>query len=426
MKTKNSIQITLWAALLLVPALSIAQNRDVDWIHGLGGNQNSWDNVHTTYTGQNLQISSSTRLGYVTNSGIAPMASAINNAVSGGSNTISISHSMGGTAVRQLDLWNSNKWAGNLTVGSPLRGAKIAPATQNGDAQSYISHGTTELLRGPASGSQIIFLINPTIGIAFQIFATIGVKNSNSIAGALVDAITGSYGLTGATASDLDPNGSYMQNIASQSTGTPKIHVWGNEDDPVVWRVASSYADNGNDQTGVNVVNDAAGIYQAESNIANTMSWIPPFILFAHAFLQWRSRCWQAGADWLRTESNDAWKVLIGAGNSYTQTVWVPELDWQCYEQNQQCDPENPNSCDQNECMNYVQQQVTTYYVDNSDGVVPAFSARNDGGAWRGHTVEAPGVNHREMLAFDRIHFTLDDIFDGANTGSQSIFTIGH
>lgn len=122
---------------------------------------------------------------------------------------------------------------------------------------------------------------------------------------------------------------------------------------------------------------------------------------------------------------NDGWKVLIGAGNSYTQTVWVQELDWQCYEQNQQCDPQNPNSCDQNECWYTEVREITYFYLDNSDGVVPAYSARNDGEAWRGHIVKAPHMNHRQLLVFNDIDPTLGPIFDGSNTGFQQIFTIG-
>jgi hypothetical protein len=89
-------------------------------------------------------------------------------------------------------------------------------------------------------------------------------------------------------------------------------------------------------------------------------------------------------------------------------------------------DPENPNSCDQGNCLNYELWDIVTFVVDQSDGVVPAFSARNDGGAWRGHIVEAPGINHSEMLRFNDIDDTFNPIFNGVNTGNQGIFTIGN
>lgn len=420
---RNSIRRMSWAALLLAPTLTFAQSRNVDWIHGLGGDQYTWQNVRDGYLNQNRQINGLPPIGYPTDTRITDFANEVRNRNPGGGNTISISHSLGGTAVRQVDIWQPGYWAGDITLGSPLRGGRIAVAAQNNDVRNFADHGFNELMRGPRAGSYLLIFASSSLGINISRIGRLIDKHSNDIAEAIVGILMDTFHLAPDTIDDLDPNGAYMQGIYNQgATNTPKINIWGNEDDPILWRVASSYATDGDDQPGVNAYNDAIGAYQAEANFANTMSWIDFPFWGVH---QWRRRCWQAGADWIRDESNAAWKVLIGAGNSYTQTQTFQELDWQCYEQNQQCDPQNPNSCDQNECWYYEVREITYYYVDNSDSVVPGYSARNDGGAWRGHIVEAPHVNHKQLLVFNDIDPTLGPIFDGVNTNGMSIFQIG-
>jgi hypothetical protein len=64
----------------------------------------------------------------------------------------------------------------------------------------------------------------------------------------------------------------------------------------------------------------------------------------------------------------------------------------------------------------------THYIKTESDGVVPASSQRNDGGAWRDDVLKAFGnINHQEHLRWDRIEPTLNHVFDG---NRNAIFTI--
>lgn len=423
MKTKNLIRKNLWVVLLLAPVLAFAQQRRVDWIHGLGGDAGSWQNVNDTYQGQGRQIIQNSRLQYNTSNGIQGFANQIIASPTGGGNTISISHSMGGTAVRQVDIDISNYWVGNITAGSPLRGGQIAVSATNGVSQQFIQRGVVELMRGPSVGSTALFIISPVIGILLVVGGILGTSYSNTIATLAVNAIINSLGLSGQTVNDLNPNGTYMNNVVNQGTGSPKINVWGNEDNPVLWRLAGSYA-GGSDQSGVDLVNQAAGIYHTAADVEYTTSWIPPFIIF-HGYWTWRGDQWMAGADWLRHTSNAGWQAVIGSGYEQHQNVWVPVYDFTCMEQNMQCDPQNPNSCEQSECLDYQLWDIITYVVDPSDGVVPGRSARNDGGAWRGHIVEAPGTNHKELLQYNEAHNTYDRIFNGNEIGGQNIFRIG-
>lgn len=404
MKTKHLILAVLGAALWLAPEFTHAQQRRVDWIHGLGGNQDSWQNVANNYQGTR-QIVGGNRAGYNTQNGIPNFATQVQGNT-GGANTISISHSLGGAAVRQVDIWNQNHWSGNMTVGSPLRGAQIAVSTQNGVAQQFINQGTTELLRGPAIGSTALFIISPLIGVLLAVTGSLGTMYSNTIAGILVNAITGSLNLTPATIGDLNPNGAYMQNIAGQATNTPKIQVWGREDNPILWRTAGSFAQQ-TDQWGVDLANTAAGLYRTAADIEYATRFVMPLLW---GYFDWRGDQWRAGIHWLQNTSNWGWQTVIGAG--YVQQEWAYV-------------PVYPPDCDHDQCMQWVWVQYDVFTYDQSDGVVPAFSARNDGGAWRGHIVEAPGTNHSEMLRFNNINPTMSGVFNG-NTGNQDIFRIGN
>lgn len=417
MKTLIIFKKSGWLGLCLVSLLTLGQSRRVDWIHGLGGNANSWQNVATN-TGR--QITGGTRASYTTGNGIPAFASDVQ-AVAGGANTIAISHSLGGTATRQVDINNPSEWSSVITVGSPLRGAQIAVSTQNGVAQNFVSTGVTELLRGPSVGSVSFTILGP-LGILIRAASVWGTLYSNNIAGAIVNAITSNLSLTPTTAADLNPAGSYMQNLSGQGTGTPKIQIWGNEVDPVLWRVAGTFASQG-DAWGVNLSNDAAGLYHTAADIEYAASWV--FIVL-HGYYNHRGHQWMAGANWIRHTSNPAWQNVIGAASFQTQQVQVLEYDLACGEaiHDTPCPSGTPNCPTDAHCYSWVWREMQVYTVHPTDGVVPANSQRNDGGAWRGYIREAPGVNHMEMLEWGTMQPTLDFVFNRQDQAIDEIFRI--
>ena len=120
-------------------------------------------------------------------------------------------------------------------------------------------------------------------------------------------------------------------------------------------------------------------------------------------------------------------QTVIGAAYYVTATIPVWEYDYASCGglAAELCnDPNDPN-CDDSRCFRWVDRQVNVYTVEQSDGVVPAPSQRNDGRAWRGFVLEAPGVNHMEMREFDKISPSLNTIFDGQNNQINPIFRIG-
>lgn len=68
--------LTLCGGLWVLPNALEAQSRNVDWIHGLGGNATSWEDISNTYVGQR-QITGEVRGDYNTANGIPNFANQV-------------------------------------------------------------------------------------------------------------------------------------------------------------------------------------------------------------------------------------------------------------------------------------------------------------------------------------------------------------
>jgi hypothetical protein len=284
----------------------LAQSRGVDWIHGLGGDAESWAEVANYYQAQR-PIVNPTRYSFPTGNGIPFMASDIRNRT-GGSDRIAICHSLGGVAARQVDLWNSNQWKGIVTMGSPLRGARLVNSVNNGAVQAFIDNGIRQLMKGPKAGSSA-GILHPELGLLIHDIGCWGTTHSNTLAEKVTTSITNTIGLTQATSSDLSSESPYIQQVSGAGTSTPKIVVWGNESDPLLWRTAASFAGS-TDEEGVKASNSAADVYKVLADIEYALRFVNPFLW---AFFDRRGDAWAAGRDWVNYDSNTGWRNVIGA-----------------------------------------------------------------------------------------------------------------
>jgi pimeloyl-ACP methyl ester carboxylesterase len=407
---KTTYKTLLLTAASLLATSGYAQQRRIDWIHGLGGDQTSWDGTANNYSTAR-DIPAFTNGQYPTGNGVGAMAVQVGlNTVPALNGTgIAIGHSMGGVVARQLNLWNDARWAGIITLGAPLRGARIVNAVRDGEAQALINNATNQLLRGLRAGSTAT-AVSTANGILIQNTAIMGSAYSNEIAGYVVNFLINKLSLTPPTIADLSPEGAYIQGMTNQNTAKPKIAIWGSESDPLLWRLAGTFMA-GDDEKGISAMNTIAGTYMAMADAEFAMSWI---VLPLQGYYNYRGNEWGAGRDWVMNTSNDAWANLIGAAYSQTVSGSIPKMicDYNYYYSG--CGSSaNPTAC-RAACWVSQPYSYTNYIKTESDGVVPASSQRNDGGAWRGDIVRAFGnINHQEHLRFDRIEPTLTNIFNG-------------
>jgi hypothetical protein len=340
-----------------------------------------------------------------------------------GPNLIGICHSMGGMAARHLDFFNNNHFGAIVTFGSPLRGARIANSVTNGDADVYISNGLSKLTRGPSS--EITFI--PQI---------LGISISNWLAHHIVGGIAGSLSLRGATAEDLAEESGYNQFFYGTPTPTPKLFLWGEEDSPVHVRLAASFSDiriqtakffwplyllrnpsildiRVTETAAVDLWNGVRYFYGFMEDYNRAVGYAP------WAFLaRWRTKEWQAGHEYLFSQSEGQWRVLTGAtfAQTFPISYWGPRPDatgddfWYCAN----------NNLSEGDCpYNQLYTSTTQVFIHTpTDGVVPVRSQIAEGTAWRPNDPNRirrlEGDNHQSMRSSEAGRNELRAAFDRA------------
>ncbi|MFP4294028.1 MAG: esterase/lipase family protein, partial [Cyclobacteriaceae bacterium] len=318
--------------LLLCAASSFtvfAQNRNVIWVHGLGSGPDFWNEYAAEFQQQRRIVSSNQ--GYNTANGVPAMAGDITNRTRGLANpqTIGIGHSMGGLSLREIDARTAPGHVGGfITVGSPLNGARLVNNVQNGQLTSYVSHGVDEMLKGP---------LRELLGAGYIVLNT----GTRAFTGrSIIEVLLHEIGLDEilvsqlpASAPQLAENSQYMNGnngmIGARQLRTtrPTISIYGNENSPVHFRLASSFT--GRPDTHFpNIVRDIRGVYNA--------FYIKNVVTFFNIINISRAAGWKAGRDYLDSGSEKGWNNLTGATRSESRQScleeWVCGNDYSCYD----------------------------------------------------------------------------------------------
>jgi pimeloyl-ACP methyl ester carboxylesterase len=127
--------IFLTLCIVIGMCLSLnAQQRPIDWVHGLNADTQFWASERTLFEGERqINASASTNSDYRfyagnndgTKRGVVPFADLVRNRTNTGGVSLAIGHSMGGLAVREVIRQDALRYRGIVLCGSPLRGAKI-------------------------------------------------------------------------------------------------------------------------------------------------------------------------------------------------------------------------------------------------------------------------------------------------------------
>lgn len=354
--------------LLGVSNLSLAQvSRNVDWIHGIGGDQGSWAETAQLFQQERL-INTSINTAYETGEGIGFMANQVQAESQGvsGNNLIAITHSMGGVASRQVDVNNTGHFGAIITFGSPLRGARIVDAVVNGEINTFISRGTYQLAQGPAT----LPVITPIIILGYPLLSWFENR--------LVRQTVNSLSLRGQTIDDLREESPYNQQFYGNATPTPKLMLWGEEDNPILPRLAAGFQ-GGDEQEAVDSWDNARQGYGTGEDICHAFTFIP---IIGLAFIP-AYQAWRAGHQYMLYEADGQWRTMIGASftQTYSYSVWLPFLT-ATYQELMYC---AENNLIDGDCP-YMYQIVYhySYFVNTpTDGVVPVRSAIAENTAWR-------------------------------------------
>ncbi|MDC9721500.1 MAG: hypothetical protein PSN34_01840 [Urechidicola sp.] len=424
LRYKTVMLITFFFCTLTITA----QQRNVNWVHGLDGNASSWQHYNQIFDAErNLN---SLRTTYNTDNGITNSANQVigsmntfygnNNNGANNPQNMGIGHSMGGLMIRDADRITGSgtkKFGGYITVTSPNYGAPISNSLIDGSVENVAENACNKLADGPLAQ-----LFSLPWGIVSNLATN--VLCDKFIDNDLVQNLQG----TPVTNADLRVGSSTINAINNYTDNTnpniPRISIWAEENSPVHWRMFSSSVYN-NDMTLVNNVNSARGIYNG-FHVYNTSLGIAcavggfwnPFCWGASGLYFYRASQWRKGRNWI-DDSENIWSSLIKTTRREPETYWVnvwvpcaypplPELD-----DTQVKLPPDPD------CGEWVWKQRTRYISVNypSDGLLPQYTQELQG-IPSGNRYKVSGANHLEVRNMsnspqgDVTKERFDDIFD--------------
>ena len=380
-----------------------SQDRGAVWVHGFGSSSVEWANWAGIFTEANgRRLTTQSNGSFNSNNGVNNMAGQVRGSYGFNSDPqrIYFGHSMGGVVGRAIDVNNTGEFGGIITAGAPFDGARIANTAFNGELSNCVSDGISRVTRGPLA----------QLGIFAYV---VGSLVMSQVPDRLQDIVNAEIG-NNQTTNDLQENSGYINGVRNNSTGTPKISIYGNENAPVSWRIASTLTNQ--DITGG--VSTAGDVYETAMwlniGFAAATGWWTFGI--GAAYFGWIAYEWSVGTDWLRYGSEGNWNYLIGASIPSSQTVCYQQMNWEGFNQ---CMMNAGNSSAYTSC----QQQNTysicyTYYAGvngQSDGFIKAASASGYNSEWANNStrIEAQGVNHLEMGTDNTMENIYNDIFDG-------------
>lgn len=388
--------------------MGVAQTRDVVWVHGYGETQSHWANYNDLFGAERQMTTNNTEYTLNANEGVAAMANDINNRVGNNANTILVGHSLGGVAAAEAD----NGVRGIITFGAPIDGAHIANAVANGGVENETRHAVREMTAGPKAQFHVLYVIATVAS-----WKITGEGLGKLIENEVVKKIGLDRYSSDQVFQDLRTTSSYMQGKQFRGA-TPKISVWGNENSPVHYRLASSLASSGTSDTRfVNATAVAKGVYlgfQRNNEAAGVLALIGgfwnPWGWGASAYAFWTAHEWKRGKDYL-TGSEGSWKWLIGAYR-YETTTYQSYEKVVCNDEMGRIAPiDIGENCDE---WRWVTHSYTRLIKEPSDGFIDKGSqvgARTS--TWNPTQVEALGVNHMEMGTHPRTEQILREAWDG-------------
>lgn len=475
---KNSIFVLLLISFLGVQAQNKTKNvdsnqhnitpvadRNVIWVHGLGGNQSSWQHYDEVLEAE--RKIHTVRGTHVTSNGLGAAASSaeswIESALPGNAATkatnIGIGHSMGGLIIREIDgtTTTGNKYFGGfITVATPNKGAYIANSVNNGDANNFLSHTCNQLLAGPAATNWVNSLFG---GLTPANFCDLTES-------AFLDDF-----ISGTTAISIAEDSDDMNTLATYSHNLPRIALWGEENSPVHWRLISTMIEEDPNLTENSTINNILAIISQPNDtwfitVADTAKWVYVNMeayhnglgnICSHWPMNWFNYCdnqatqhyykasqWRKGKVWFN-QSEGLYTAIMGGTQTTTEEVttteWIPcEFEYPepypsggGYQRNiiteKRINPidENPTTrylpptdpCDLGEPGYWLEvtYTVTTTINYPNDGVVPKYTTKlNDVSSQ--NNIKILGANHFEIRDMsgspqgDLTKITFDNIFE--------------
>jgi pimeloyl-ACP methyl ester carboxylesterase len=405
---KNILKQTL-LLLLFISINTIAQNRNVAWVHGLGGNYTHWQHYEQIFSSE--RDLNSRRTSYNTNVSITNssdnLKEDVDSAWGWGSQittnpqNLGIGHSLGGVMIRNLDRLtppSEKRFGGYITVASPNYGAPIANSLQDGSVLNAKNHALNELEAGPRTSLlyNILSLFNG-LTITDMVNSSVGDDLAPNPSNMMYnDLKTGSP--------TINAINNYTDNI---NPNIPRISIWANENSPVHWRLASTVK-YGDETTVPNSINIARAIYMVMhvENLTRAIGctvggfW-NPWCWASAAVSYYKAAQWKRGVNWFDNSEN-IWNGLIKTTRREEQLFWesvfTPDADYDECMTYQDYDDYYDNWY--GDCGTFEWQWVPHLVSVNypSDGFLPKYTQIMENNPTPNSEYEVESANHQQVL----------------------------
>lgn len=408
MKTK---QILIALACWAMATVAQAQSRGAVWVHGLGSDANEWAQWANLFTAER-QLNTQSRGSFTSDQGVNTMAGQVRGSYGANPQSIYFGHSLGGVVGRHIDATDGNTFGAIITAGSAHDGARIANAAGNGELVNAVADGVQAMAAGPAS--------DPTLGLLTGgLFIVAGTAVSVAVNFLKQPAqvyLTNDF--LNQSAMDLMEGSGYLSGgPRNTQTNTAKLLIYGNEESPVHWRIASEQVYG--DERMAGWANTAFDIYSAAmwtnygfAAAAGILTFGLGAIPFVAIAIQW-----SRGMNWVRYDSERVWNYLIGAGIPSTFTVCQQNINWGSFGQCMNAVGQGATYDDYMRCQQQNSyESCYTYYASTngqSDAFIKAPSQSGYNSAWANNAirVEAQGVNHLQMKKHPNMETIYRDAF---------------
>jgi hypothetical protein len=299
---------------------TLAQNRNVVWVHGFGGDATMLQHYADIFA--NERRINSVRQTYNTLQGLTAASNDLKNKFTNTSSTnIGIGHSMGGVIIREVDrttVSGSKRFGGFITLAANNHGSPVSQSIIDGDVNSATATAFDRLTAGPAS-------LIPVVNIIWPIISG---WTTRMVADAALNYIPQ---MNQVTNNDLRPGSKPMKDLNDFNSTVHRISIIAEETSPVNWRMIGSTlwgaSHNGQpaDDAMVSLANQMRGVYNSRYVYHNSYltSWYSLINPLGYLYHKNASNQWKKGRDWF-DQSQVIWCTLIKSTRQVqqTQTFW--------------------------------------------------------------------------------------------------------
>ena len=404
-------------------------NRPVEWVHGLGGDETTWDLYEGIFEAERRMVAESND--YNSGVGLAAFGNEVLDDAEtdfgvATTNVMGIGHSLGGVALRVADRNEpAQKFNALVSVGSPHLGAGIANSVINGNVARATAFACQELLAGPTS---VPFILST------MIFSGVTPRDlCNALQDEVVVPILGQLAASPSVV-DVSVNSGFLNALNAAPSTAPIISIRGVEDGPSHWRLLTSVQNvTDPDDRWVNIARSMRAFYHGRvivnvgrSIIFSIAGFVNPVFFIGVGPSAGLAAQWGRGVRWF-DNSETIWNGLIDCIAATATTVTVTPGVFRPCDRFSTGSPEwvkcLAEFCGSPSCPTTITRTVTARVRENSDGFICGDSQVSPNSF---DVIVAEGINHSQETNAtaesggdpdqDEIIISFDDVFDRLGT----------